>query len=547
VFRSTKRQNIQHVITKPDCGNNQHHRKQTTMKIKARIAAALALICLGAGMYYVADHTAVFAEADRDRFVSDVIGDIFPENGILNSGLIEDILTKSGFISTTPQVADVAENDPLEETGTSPSLFELSRDKETIYFWYSDENLTDYFTSAAVAFGEEHNIRVIPQLAEQSEYLEAVNEASLYDDQMPDLYLTTHDTLEKAYLAGLATEVESAGYVDADHFPVSALAAVTYHNKLVAYPFSYDTSVLLYNETYLEQWARQQAEREAAAISEGEEGSEEAMSLDEEAVAIKAAEYMENAVPLTVDDILHIADTFDVPEGVEGVMKWDVSDIFYNYWFVGNSMIVGGVAGDDPYEINVSNSDTAESLEVYKSLNQFFSIESNTVDYETVLQDFIDGKTVFTIATVDAAKRLEEVAAREDYPYVLKAALIPDVSPALQSRSMSVTNVVAVNGYSQHKVAANAFAAYLTTEYAKNLYDRTGRAPATLQAAPDHPLLQFYMSEYATGIPLPKMMATGNYWISLEVLFSKVWNGGDVVTLLGELSDRMINQLSDIK
>jgi maltose-binding protein MalE len=256
---------------------------------------------------------------------------------------------------------------------------------------------------------------------------------------------------------------------------------------------------------------------------------------------------MQLAVPLTVDDILNIADTFDVPEGVEGVMKWDVSDIFYNYWFVGNYMTVGGTTGDDQTDININNSESVSCLEVYKSLNQFFSIESSTVDYETVLQDFIDGKTVFTIATVDGAKRLEEAVAGGDYPYVLKAATIPAVSPELQSRSMTVTNVVVINGYSKHKEAANEFAAFLTTEYSKNLYERTGRAPALKTANFDHALLQTYMAEYEKGIPLPKMMSAGNYWLNLEVLFSKVWNGGEVPALLEELSLRMENQLSAVE
>ena len=51
---------------------------------------------------------------------------------------------------------------------------------------------------------------------------------------------------------------------------------------------------------------------------------------------------------------MNIADTFDAPEGVEGVMKWDVNNIFYNYWIVGNYMIVGGDPGDDRNDININ-------------------------------------------------------------------------------------------------------------------------------------------------------------------------------------------------
>ena len=35
------------------------------------------------------------------------------------------------------------------------------------------------------------------------------------------------------------------------------------------------------------------------------------------------------------------------------------------------------------------------------------------------------------------------------------------------------------------------------------------------------------------------MMETGNFWLQLEILFSKVWNGADVTTLVQELSDSM--------
>ena len=76
---------------------------------------------------------------------------------------------------------------------------------------------------------------------------------------------------------------------------------------------------------------------------------------------------------------MNIADTFDAPEGVEGVMKWDVNNIFYNYWIVGNYMIVGGDPGDDRNDININNPETIQCLEVYKALNQFFFIESDTV------------------------------------------------------------------------------------------------------------------------------------------------------------------------
>lgn len=431
-----------------------------------------------------------------------------------------------------------------EETGRT--LFWFDR-KDTIYFWYTDEEMTNFVNSAAVSFGEREDVHVIPVLAEGSEYLEALNQASLKDEQLPDVYLISHDMLEKAYLAGLAEEIEDvAGVCDAAHFPTAALSAVSYHGKTVAYPLSFQTSALAYNESYLYEWAGQTA-RSALSDAEGEETENtDESAVDEAQLAAKTEECFQNAVPQTMEDILKLADTFDVPEGVEGVMTWDVSDIFYNYWFVGNYMIVGGDAGDDESHIDISNAETIACLEVYKSLNQFFSIESDTVSYENALQDFIDGKTVFTIVTTDAAKRLAQSKSAGELAFDYGIAMMPDVSSELQSRSMSVTTAVAVNGYSCHKELANRFAAYLTDECADTLYEKTGRVAASLTADTDNGALQIFKLEYAESVPLPKMMETGNFWLQLERLFAQVWDGEDVTAQVQELADRIAAQTAGV-
>ncbi len=314
----------------------------------------------------------------------------------------------------------------------------------------------------------------------------------------------------------------------------------------MAYPLCFETSALLYNETYLREWASQSATKELLESGEAQENPGEDSSgiqVDETLLAQKTEEYFQSAVPATVDDILHIADTFDVPEGVEGVMKWDVSDIFYNYWIVGNYMIVGGDAGDDSSLINIANPETIQCLEVYKALNQFFSIESDKVDYETVIEDFCQGKLVFTIATTDAAARLARAKENGESGFHYGIAVLPQVSGELKSRTMSVTTAVAVNSYSRNQALANRFAAYLAGECAETLYDRTGKAPAKLGTEEDEPGLQIFRQAYGDSIPLPKMMETGNFWVQLESLFSKVWNGADVTALVQELAAQIQLQI----
>lgn len=453
----------------------------------------------------------------------------------------------------------------MSQTQDTGERLQLFRGKETIYCWYSDEALSGYINAAAVSFGEQNKVRVIPVLTSDSEYLEAVNQETLHSDQIPDIYLLSSDSLEKAYLAGLATKVpDTEGICDTDHFSRAALAAVTYDDKIIGYPVYFDTSALVYNEDYLRTWATQQAEKELSGssdndepVGEGEEIIEEdslpedqttdQVTADEAAVNALAEQYFAKALPPTVDDLLNIADTFDAPEGVEGVMKWDVNNIFYNYWIVGNYMIVGGDPGDDRNDININNPETIQCLEVYKALNQFFFIESDTVTYDSVIQDFIDGKTMFTIGTTDVVKRLEDAKADGSLTFNYGIARMPDVSAELQSRSLSVTGAAVINGYSEHKELADRFAAYLSEEYADGLYERSGKMPASIHAAEnaDNGALAIFANEYADSVSLPKMLETGNFWMQLEVLFSKVWNGEDVTTLVQQLADNMSQQLGN--
>ena len=122
-------------------------------------------------------------------------------------------------------------------------------------------------------------------------------------------------------------------------------------------------------------------------------------------------------VPQTIEDILAFADGYNAPEQVEAVFSWDVSDVFYNYFFLGNYVNVGGRDGDDETQIDIYNLDAIRCLEAYQELTQYFSIDPEEVSYESVAQDFLDGKLVFTIATTDMVSRLEQASADGSFPY----------------------------------------------------------------------------------------------------------------------------------
>lgn len=437
----------------------------------------------------------------------------------------------------------------------------LFQKKENIVIWYTDDALSDYLARAALMYYEENNVRVTPVLVSGLQYLENINDAQMKGEGAPDLYIISNDTLEKAYLSGLAAEIsDPAGIVNNTTYSEAALHAVTYKDKLLGYPLYFETSVFLYNETYLRDMAVKtiEAERNAAegeAAMEMVETAETAEELEE--LAADAAESIEaeiteeqikekeNAlVPTTMDGILTFADAYDAPETVEAVFKWDVSDIFYNYFIVGDSISVGGENGDDPGEIDIYNQRAVDCMTLYQQLNQFFSIDTKAVTYESVLQEFMDGKIVFTVATTDAIAKLESAKMNDTFTYEYAMAPIPQVSNALTSRSLSVTNAVVINGFSEKGELANDFATYLIVNQEKDFYSLTDKIASKNTISYDTPAVRAALDEYADSIPVPKMMQTSNFWAQLEIAFTKIWTGSDVSEILSELDGGIRRQLN---
>jgi arabinogalactan oligomer / maltooligosaccharide transport system substrate-binding protein len=443
-----------------------------------------------------------------------------------------------------------------EEHGIIPA-------KDTLYLWYTDEDLTDYLNSTALSYYEETDIRIVPVLKSGLEYIEEINDASIYQEKKPDLFIISNDSLEKVYLAGLSSTVTDPYHVlTQNYYPSTALNAVTYQNKMVAYPFYFETSIFVYNKTYLEDAAKAAilTEQETADDTSSQTGeteitedtstsdtatSEEA-SLDTTDPTTEALvqDKMESMVPATIDDILTLAKNYDAPDNVEGVFKWDVSDIFYNYFVVGNYISVGGETGDDSANVDIYNLNTIDCLHVYQNLNQFFSIDSDAITYDSVVQDFLDGKIVMTVATTDIISKIEEAKAAGTFPYDYCVTTIPNITQILVSRGLSVTNAVAVNGYCDNKTAANDFAQYLTYENSDSLYSRTGKIASKSCVQYENSQVNACIDEYAKSIPMPKMRTTSNFWVALEISFSQIWNGADVNTTLKSLSEQIMTQIT---
>ena len=436
------------------------------------------------------------------------------------------------------------------QTETQAGASWLNR-SNNLTIWYTDERLSAYISKAAVEFGEREDVTVIPVLKPADSFIEGCYAASVEGESYPDVIITGSETLEKAYYSGMACEITDEDMqIGPLNFSDAAVNAVTYKGMKLGYPLSFDTCVLVYNRTYLEQWASQMAIADLTGnvidmeggSSETEDTGETGLTVDDiDPAELEAltSEYIQKMVPYTLEDLLTIANSYSVPDGVEGILSWDMSSIMYNYWLVGGAFTVGGECGDDRHDISINNSTAAECLKKYQNLHDYFSIESDEVTYDSVIQQFIDGKTVFTIGGYDLVSTLKEASDDGSFAYEYGFSEMPNVTSDIRSRSLAITSVVCINSYSAKKDLAERFALCLTREETDVFSDLTGMACCARTFGWDGGANQIYALEYADSVSLPKMMETENYWMQIEAMFARIWEGGDIDDELEMLEDSL--------
>ena len=139
---------------------------------------------------------------------------------------------------------------------------------------------------------------------------------------------------------------------------------------------------------------------------------------------------------------------------------------------------------------------------------------------------------------------MEKAREEGEFSYEYGVSRVPDVSGELESASLSVTQCVAVNGYSTKKKMANDFALYLTQYNTEDLYARTGKLPVHSDGNPyDDPNAAAFLEEYARSVPMPKMIETSNFWVELEIAFARIWEGEDANDELKALSEQIMGQV----
>jgi maltose-binding protein MalE len=377
---------------------------------------------------------------------------------------------------------------------------EEAAEEKPLLIWYTDPDIQDYVEAAAKEFAAESGTEVQTELVSEVDYIETISERSMAEEMTgPDLYVASTTLLEKAALAGLTTEVTDKNMEET--YSEKAVHAVTYNGTVEARPFYIETCVLLYNQDY---------------VSEEE-------------------------VPSSIEDILTYAENFEADETtekVENIFQWNVADVIDDYMFLGAYTELGGQDGDDKSQVSMDLEKAEACMEYYQSLNGFFAIDADTVNSEEIVQDFVEGKTVFIIANVPMLAMLDQAAEEPFY----QVELLPALTDELDSRGLSVTNSVVVNPYSTDTEQAEACARYLTEGRAAKLYEEAGKLPACeslTEGVPEE--MQTVYTAYEQAAEVPKIMELSDMWLRLEVVLADIWRGEDP----GENLEGFLNVLQE--
>lgn len=375
-------------------------------------------------------------------------------------------------------------NGPGKEAGqTDMGISSLSTEQEAasdeaynaaaakLLFWYEDPSYRDFFEDAARRFYDRTNIKVVTECRDTLDYIGDIYDKTMQDDVFPDGYLIAGDNLEEAYLYGLVS-VNEKGLSDTGAAR-PAIAASSYEGKILGYPLAFRTSLFVYQNGYFQ------------------------------------------TPPDSVQAIIDYARENEPGENVEYLLEWDVNDAFFDFPFISNSVTFDKTESE-VMEVRYDEEMYQKDLDFFEEILGAFSVDAGTVSTESILDNFLAGRTLCALLDTDSLKRLEGY----DYSVIQ----IPRLNEELAARPCAITDLLVVNEFSENKEDAAQFASFVTVEMAGGLYEKTGHYSVIMHETPDA-VEKTAFDAYESAVPVPDSQDAKDFWVSLEETILQYFEG----------------------
>lgn len=351
---------------------------------------------------------------------------------------------------------------------------EIEQDYDLV-LWYYDEDLKPYVEQLKSDYFRMAGLRVGCEQVSVVSFFENINQKNVSGEGAPDLYITDSTRLEQAYLGSVAKLNAFPEIYTLQNYSVKSLTSILYGGKQVAYPLCFDMEYFVYNKDYMES--------EPTSFSQ---------------IALDTQNFKKEA---------------DSP--VDMIMLYDLSDLLFNYHFIGASLNLGGEAGDDDRSIALDESKLSAALNAYQGFTDIVNINLSTTTYDLAENSFIYGRSKCALLKCSSLAALN----REHTNYAV--ARMPKVNATVPSKALSTTFCVCVNPKSEKTAQAEKLAKYMTYDNTSGIYGNTGFISCKRMEYSAPGFSDVYML-YDETASLPKFIETEELWRDLKQMLNGV-------------------------
>lgn len=359
--------------------------------------------------------------------------------------------------------------------------------------WYSNESFAEYLSGAALEYEKIHDVKINLNYVSSPEYLHDIARATVADENSaPDLYILREELLEEAFVHGITSNIDSS-QLNEENFARAALDAVSYHDKLIAYPLSFHVPCLIYRPDIMEE-------------------------------------------PASLEQIMNYDIAPFIESGMEKSIDLNTGNILTDYAFIGKYVDVGGQTGDGQGQLNIDEGMFPQSVSFFQTLVANAGINPNAPE-EAMILGYAEGKNLCLMLSSDYIALLNNYA--NQYGVAYSVVNVPKMNDFLECSTGSYTDGVVVNGMTGHQKEAEDFAEFLTCEYAAHLYEKTNLFPANYNAGKTIGNFDRIYDIYRGSNVFPKLLKTEDFNLKVRELFENATNGQDCM----EISNRFAGSL----
>lgn len=371
-----------------------------------------------------------------------------------------------GTVKPVKKEEPAPEGREMSAEGTKETA-EYANAKTDLVFWYEDDTYTEFFETAAQRYFSKTGVKVSVECQNTIDYIGSIYDKTMQDDGFPDVYLLPGDNLEEAYLYGLVSVNKNAekyaGILS------NALEAASYGEKVLGYPLSYNACLFVYQNGYFEE------------------------------------------APTSLQMIIDYSDQNEPAENVEYLLEWDVNDAFYDFPFISNSVSFDKTQAE-VMKVNYNEEMYAKDMAFFEEILESFSVDASKVSESGIIENFLAGRTLCAILDTNSLQKLE------GYAYSMQP--IPNLNEELPAATCAVTDMLAVNDFSEQGEQAAAFAKFVTVDMASELHALTGHYSVLPSENPDK-AETMAAQIYESAVLMPDSQDAKDFWVNLEETISK--------------------------